>query len=433
MDFRIAPLPYSKRALEPHISELTLDVHYEKHHKGYLEKLAKLVAGKAEEHETLEELIRTAEGEVFENAAQVWNHAFYWKSLRPEAGRPEGELSARDRGVLRGFREPQGSARRGSDRPVRLGLGLAHGRRRMAASASSPPRTRATRSGRARPRSSPSTCGSTPITSITCTTASATCKGWSITCSIGSSPRRTCGGPRAKRPGALRRRRKKGSRNESTETQDHLRLRRGARGALLALAPLAAAAEAPDPWLTTKVKLSLLSSEGVDGLDVNVDTVDGRVTLHGTAATASERAQAEQLARQVQGVREVRNLIQVVPANLERRRLRRGRDDRGAREGGPRRRPGAREQQRSRWSRSTRARCSSAARPTSADGSPARHRDGARRRRRAARRERDREPGPPRGRGDLAGHGRRRRSHRGARRAERRLADLGREGAAAGG
>ena len=95
MDFRIAPLPYSKRALEPHISELTLDVHYEKHHKGYLEKLAKLLAGKPEEHETLEELIRTAEGEVFENAAQVWNHAFYWKSLRPDGGRPEGELSAR--------------------------------------------------------------------------------------------------------------------------------------------------------------------------------------------------------------------------------------------------------------------------------------------------------------------------------------------------
>jgi len=83
----------------------------------------------------------------------------------------------------------------------------------------------------------------------------------------------------------------------------------------LALAPLAAAG-APDPWVTTKVKLSLLSSEGVDGLDVNVDTVDGRVTLHGTAATANERARAEELARQVQGVREVRNLIQVVPASL---------------------------------------------------------------------------------------------------------------------
>ena len=85
----------------------------------------------------------------------------------------------------------------------------------------------------------------------------------------------------------------------------------------LALAPLAAAAETPDPWVTTKVKLSLLSSEGVDGLDVNVDTVDGRVTLHGTAATSEERAQAEKIAKQIDGVREVRNLIQVVPAKVE--------------------------------------------------------------------------------------------------------------------
>jgi osmotically-inducible protein OsmY len=86
---------------------------------------------------------------------------------------------------------------------------------------------------------------------------------------------------------------------------------------VLALAPLAAGAEASDPWITTKVKLALLTSEGVDGLDVNVDTVDGRVTLHGTAATANERAQAEQLARQIDGAREVRNLIQVVPAKVE--------------------------------------------------------------------------------------------------------------------
>jgi hyperosmotically inducible periplasmic protein len=86
---------------------------------------------------------------------------------------------------------------------------------------------------------------------------------------------------------------------------------------VLALAPLAAGAETPDPWITTKVKLSLLSSEGVSGLDVNVDTVDGRVTLYGTAATAQERERAEQLARKVEGVGEVRNLIQVVPAALE--------------------------------------------------------------------------------------------------------------------
>jgi Fe-Mn family superoxide dismutase len=96
MDFRIEPLPYPKNALEPYVSGLTVEVHYEKHHKGYLEKLAKLVAGKPEENLSLEDLIRTSEGAVFDNAAQVWNHDFYWKSLTPGGGeRPEGELRAR--------------------------------------------------------------------------------------------------------------------------------------------------------------------------------------------------------------------------------------------------------------------------------------------------------------------------------------------------
>jgi len=77
------------------------------------------------------------------------------------------------------------------------------------------------------------------------------------------------------------------------------------------------AVEASDPWLTTKVKLSLLTAADVDGLDINVDTNDGRVTLHGKAATAAEKAKAETLARKVEGVRDVRNLIQVVPSEVE--------------------------------------------------------------------------------------------------------------------
>lgn len=74
-----------------------------------------------------------------------------------------------------------------------------------------------------------------------------------------------------------------------------------------------ARAAASDPWITTKVKMSLLSSEGVSGNAVNVDTFDGRVTLHGTVASAAEKAKAEQVARSVSGVREVRNLLQAVP------------------------------------------------------------------------------------------------------------------------
>jgi Fe-Mn family superoxide dismutase len=82
----LPPLPYGKGALAPHLSARTLDLHYEKHHKGYLEKLAKLVRGKPEEKLSLEELIRRATGDVFDNAAQVWNHTFYWHSMRPPGG-----------------------------------------------------------------------------------------------------------------------------------------------------------------------------------------------------------------------------------------------------------------------------------------------------------------------------------------------------------
>jgi superoxide dismutase, Fe-Mn family len=93
MTFEIPPLPYSKRALAPHVSARTVDLHYEKHHKGYLRKLKQLVSGKPEAKLGLEDLIRTTDGAVFDNAAQVWNHTFYWKSMRPPGGaRPEGEL-----------------------------------------------------------------------------------------------------------------------------------------------------------------------------------------------------------------------------------------------------------------------------------------------------------------------------------------------------
>ena len=93
MKFEIPPLPYPKNALEPHLSAETLELHYEKHHKGYLEKLRKGIEGKPEAERSLEDLIRTAEGEIFNNAAQVWNHTFYWKSLRPDGGgKPKDEL-----------------------------------------------------------------------------------------------------------------------------------------------------------------------------------------------------------------------------------------------------------------------------------------------------------------------------------------------------
>ena len=90
----------------------------------------------------------------------------------------------------------------------------------------------------------------------------------------------------------------------------------GALALQMAIGAPALAAEYSDPWLTTKVKTSLLTAEGVDALDINVDTTDARVTLHGTAATAAEKAEAERLAKSVQGVKEVRNLIEVVPSSV---------------------------------------------------------------------------------------------------------------------
>ena len=91
MKFELPPLPYAENALAPMIGAETVETHYEKHHKGYLAKLEKLLKGKPEADLSLEELIRTAKGDVFNNAAQVWNHNFYWLSLSPDGG---GEPSA---------------------------------------------------------------------------------------------------------------------------------------------------------------------------------------------------------------------------------------------------------------------------------------------------------------------------------------------------
>lgn len=102
---------------------------------------------------------------------------------------------------------------------------------------------------------------------------------------------------------------------KTTTWHGYVRSALAAAAAMTFAAGTALAADAPDPWVTTKVKVALLTAEGVNPLDVNVDTVDGRVTLHGQVPTAAEQAKAEQVARGVDGVREVRNLIQVVPAS----------------------------------------------------------------------------------------------------------------------
>ncbi len=95
MAFQLPELPYERDALEPHISKETLDYHYGKHHNTYVVKLNGLVEGTELENKSLEEIIKTSEGGIFNNAAQVWNHTFYWNCLSPNGGgKPSGELAA---------------------------------------------------------------------------------------------------------------------------------------------------------------------------------------------------------------------------------------------------------------------------------------------------------------------------------------------------
>jgi Fe-Mn family superoxide dismutase len=93
MAFTLPALPWSKDALAPHISAETIDFHYGKHHQAYVTNLNKLIEGKPEASKTLEDIILSSEGGVFNNAAQIWNHTFYWNSMKPQGGgKPTGKL-----------------------------------------------------------------------------------------------------------------------------------------------------------------------------------------------------------------------------------------------------------------------------------------------------------------------------------------------------
>ncbi|HIF9140713.1 TPA: superoxide dismutase [Fe] [Photobacterium damselae] len=94
MAFELPALPYAKDALEPHISAETIEYHYGKHHNTYVVKLNGLVEGTDLADKSLEEIIKSSAGGVFNNAAQVWNHTFYWHCLSPNAGgEPTGEVA----------------------------------------------------------------------------------------------------------------------------------------------------------------------------------------------------------------------------------------------------------------------------------------------------------------------------------------------------
>jgi superoxide dismutase, Fe-Mn family len=110
MDFEVAPLPYSKDALAPAMSRETLEFHYEKHHKGYMTNLKGLIEGKPEAQKSLIEVIKSSSGGVFNNAAQVYNHTFFWDGMKPAGGGapaagPVADLITRDFGGWEKFRD----------------------------------------------------------------------------------------------------------------------------------------------------------------------------------------------------------------------------------------------------------------------------------------------------------------------------------------
>ena len=94
MEYKLPPLPYAMDALEPAMSKETLEYHYGKHHRAYVKELNNLIKGSEFENATLEQVIRDSSGPLFNNAAQTWNHTFFWNCMAPRGGgKPTGALA----------------------------------------------------------------------------------------------------------------------------------------------------------------------------------------------------------------------------------------------------------------------------------------------------------------------------------------------------
>jgi len=94
MEHTLPPLPYAHDALAPHISKETLEFHHDKHHQTYVTNLNNLIKGTEFESASLEAIVKKSSGGIFNNAAQVWNHTFYWESMKPNGGgQPTGALA----------------------------------------------------------------------------------------------------------------------------------------------------------------------------------------------------------------------------------------------------------------------------------------------------------------------------------------------------
>ena len=126
MAFELPALPYAINALEPHISQETLEYHHGKHHNTYVVNLNNLVPGTEFEGKSLEEIIKTSTGGVFNNAAQIWNHTFYWHCLSPNGGgEPTGALADAITKAFGSFCRIQGCVHQVCHRQLRLQLDLA--------------------------------------------------------------------------------------------------------------------------------------------------------------------------------------------------------------------------------------------------------------------------------------------------------------------
>ena len=95
LHFDLPPLPYAEDALAPVISAETLELHHGKHHKKYIDTMNQLLEKEHVQGTTLEDVVRSSKGKLFNNAAQAWNHDFYWKSLSPKSAAPSGALKQR--------------------------------------------------------------------------------------------------------------------------------------------------------------------------------------------------------------------------------------------------------------------------------------------------------------------------------------------------
>ena len=108
MDFVLPPLRYAKDALVPAMTVETFDYHYGKHHQAYVTNLKNLLEGKPEADKSLEEIVKSSSGGVFNNSAQIWNHTFFWNSMKPQGGgAPTGEaleIITRDFGSFDAFK-----------------------------------------------------------------------------------------------------------------------------------------------------------------------------------------------------------------------------------------------------------------------------------------------------------------------------------------